>query len=47
MQEQNENPLIETNGKMSFCLSNLIITGCATPFLQNGVVRKNIFLCLK
>ena len=23
---------------MSFCLSNLILTGCATPYLQNGVV---------
>lgn len=25
---------------MSFCLSNLILTGCATPYLQNGSVSQ-------
>ena len=24
--------------QMSFCLSNLMLTGCATPYLQNGGV---------
>lgn len=26
--------------QMSFCLSNLILTGHATPFMQDGVVRE-------
>ena len=28
---------------MSFCLSNLILTGCATPYLQNGVVSTKFY----
>ena len=39
MQSLSNKPLFEPKGKMSFCVSNMMLTGCATPYFQNGCVR--------
>ena len=38
MQTQRQHPLVTHDGKLSFCLSNLMLTGVATPYLHNGEV---------
>ena len=41
MQCNSNKPLFEPKGKMSFCVSNMMLTGCATPYFQTGCVRKS------
>ena len=31
-------PLIDTEDKITACLSNLMLTGSATPYLHNGIM---------
>ena len=38
MQDQADMPLIDTEDKITFCLSNLMLTGSATPYLHNGIM---------
>ena len=38
MQDQADTPLIDTEDKISFCLSNLMLTGTAVPYLHNGIM---------
>ena len=49
MQTQRQHPLVTNDGKLSFCLSNLMLTGVATPYLHNGEVglkHHTLFLLL-
>ena len=34
-------PLIDTEDKITACLSNLMLTGVATPYCHNGVAAAN------
>ena len=38
MQDQADMPLIDTEDKITFCLSNMMLTGSATPYLHNGIM---------
>ena len=38
MQDQADMPLIDTEDKITACLSNLMLTGAATPYLHNGIM---------
>jgi len=38
MQDQADQPLIDTEDKITLCLSNLMMTGSATPYLHNGIM---------
>ena len=46
MQDRRGSPLFELSGGMSFCLCNLLLTGCATPHLQNGSVTNTQYISL-
>ena len=37
MQDQRDQPLVDTEDKITFCLSNLMLSGVATPYLHNGI----------
>ena len=38
MQDLADMPLIDTEDKITACLSNLMLTGSATPYLHNGIM---------
>jgi len=42
MQDQGDMPLIDTEDKISLCLSNLMLTGSAVPFLHNGIMSADV-----
>ena len=42
MQDQADMPLIDTEDKITFCLSNLMLTGTATPYLHNGIMSADL-----
>ena len=42
MQDQGDTPLIDTEDKIAFCLSNLMLTGSAVPYLHNGIMSADV-----
>ena len=41
MQDHHQCSLVYTDEQISYCLSNLMLTGVATPYCHNGVAAAN------